>query len=349
MRRSVLLPLGSAWIAVWASYALLILVAGQASAGRAITFSALGTVVAAVASLGVWRISGALPWPTRITPRFFGMHLVAALAFTAVWVVAGGVLEALVFGNGRALLGMRMFAARAVIGLFIYGSVAGVSYARQATDRATRAEALAAEMKVAAIRSQLNPHFLFNALNSILALIPRDARGAGQAVEHLSSLLRGVLDGRDDEVCLEEEWSLVERYLALERIRLGTRLRVDCRLPPETKRAVLPSFAVQALIENAVRHAVSVRTEPTTIRVHAAMDEHAVVVTVEDDGPGADLSSLEQADGLGLKAIRERLEALYGSGGGIFIRTSPGAGFEAVLRVPQPVGQPVGTRAREAS
>jgi sensor histidine kinase YesM len=345
IRRSVWLPLGSAWIAVWASYALLMLVTSQASATRAITFSALATVVAAVASLGVWRVGGALPWPTRITLRFFGIHLLAALVFTSIWVVSGGVLEAVVFGESRALLGTRMFAARAVIGLFIYGSVAGISYAHQATERATRAEALAAEMKVAAIRRQLDPHFLFNALNSILALIPRDARAAGRAVEHLSSLLRGVLDERNDEVHLADEWDLVEQYLALERIRLGNRLRVDRHFQPETRRAVLPSFAIQSLIENSVRHAVSVRTEPTTIRVYASLDECALVVTVEDDGPGADLPSLEETGGLGLRAIRERLAVLYGGEGGISIRTSPGAGFAVILRIPQPEA----SRVREAS
>jgi LytS/YehU family sensor histidine kinase len=212
--------------------------------------------------------------------------------------------------------------------------VAAIAYATQAAARGARIEADAARAQLAALRAQLHPHFLFNALHAVVQLIPVDPRRAVQAAEQLADLLRTSLEEQRDRVTLAEEWSFVERYLAIEYLRFGERLACTIEINPETRAAQLPSFALQTLVENAVRHGASPRVEPTQVTISAGMTGSLLTLVVHDDGQAADLEKIATSAGTGLRRLRDRLERLYGVRARLDLAKDSG-GFSATLIVPQ--------------
>ena len=173
-----------------------------------------------------------------------------------------------------------------------------------------RALALATEARLASLESRVRPHFLFNALNSAIALIPEDPRRAEDVLERLSGLLRASLDAQARLVTLDAELRVVTDYLEIERVRFADRLRYDVDVPPELRSVELPPFAVQTLVENSVKYAVSARQQGASIRIVVRRDEQRVVVEVSDDGPG--FGGGIWMPGHGLHELRARLDALYG-------------------------------------
>jgi LytS/YehU family sensor histidine kinase len=222
-----------------------------------------------------------------------------------------------------------------VLGVWLYVMVAGVAYASQAAQRAARAEALAARSQLAALRAQLNPHFLFNALHTVVQLIPLEPRRAAQAAEQLAGLLRTTVEEDRDLVTLAEERSFVERYLDIERIRFGDRLRVSVRASADADEALLPSFALQTLVENAVRHGAAPQVEPTDILVEGTVTSGVLTLSVVDTGAGIRAGHTGSGGGTGLARLRERLTALYGNAASLVIAPGTGRGFSATLTVPQ--------------
>jgi LytS/YehU family sensor histidine kinase len=200
--------------------------------------------------------------------------------------------------------------------------------------RAARAEVLSAEAQLAALRARLNPHFILNLLHTLMGLVGRDPASAQAALEQLGDVLRYALRVQSqglDEVRLREEWEFVERYLALERLRLGERLRIRLEVEASLLDAVVPVFSLQPLVENAVRHAIAPRASGGSIAVRAARNGDTVILTVEDDGtPGGDAGP----PGIGLRLIRERLAALYGAAARLETGPSSLGGFRAVVTVP---------------
>jgi LytS/YehU family sensor histidine kinase len=194
---------------------------------------------------------------------------------------------------------------------------------------------LTTEAELRALRSQLNPHFLFNALHSLGALIRHDGAAAERAVERLGDLLRYTLDaGADGDVSLRREWEFTRNYLDLERIRFGDRLGVALEVEDAALDERVPAFVLQPLVENAVRHGVARRGEGGAVRVAVARAGGSLVLSVEDDGPGARPAALSSSPGLGLRSLRRRLEALYGDGARLRIETTPGRGFRATVELP---------------
>jgi two-component system LytT family sensor kinase len=222
----------------------------------------------------------------------------------------------------------------------VYGvAVAGASawrqsqVAREETERAARADALRARAELAAMRSQLNPHFVLNTFHALLGLVRRDPALAERGLERLGDLLRATLrvqrEGRD-EVSLGEEWRMVETYLELERLRLGERLQVTVDLPAALCASPVPTFAVQTLVENAVRHAVAARPEGGRLVVSATRAGGGLRIEVRDDGNG---SRADDGEGLGLALLRDRLAALY-DGSAHLVLEQGGEGTRAVLDLP---------------
>jgi LytS/YehU family sensor histidine kinase len=186
---------------------------------------------------------------------------------------------------------------------------------------------------VTALRAQLNPHFLFNALHSLTTLIQDDPVAAQRAVDKLGELLRYALDESDDEeVLLREEWAFTQSYLELERLRYEDRLRVDAWVDKAALAISIPPFSLQPLVENAVRHAIAVRPEGGRIEIDARVSNGNLEITVQDDGPGADVEDVAPASGLGLRSLRERLAALYGDRAGIALHGD--GGFRAHMVIP---------------
>jgi len=190
----------------------------------------------------------------------------------------------------------------------------------------------AALARLASLESRVRPHFLFNALNSAIALIPEDPRRAEDVLERLAALLRFSLDAHAGRlVALGEELRIVTDYLEIERVRFGDRLAYRVDVPAELAALKIPAFAVQTLVENSVKYAVAPRTAGATIVVRARTDGAQLVIEIVDDGPG--FTGPMWVPGHGLDGLRARLDALYGSAARIEPR-SVAAGAEVVLALP---------------
>jgi two-component sensor histidine kinase len=203
--------------------------------------------------------------------------------------------------------------------------------------RTARAEALRARAELEALRARFNPHFVFNTLHSLIALVRTDPERAEQAIEEVAALIRyasRLQRSQVDEVPLEEEWRFAENYLALESLRLGDRLRVRHEIDPAAMDAPVPVFTLQPLVENAVRHAVAPRADGGTIAITGTTAGSHLELHVSDDGPGNDLRAVDASSGQGLRLLRQRLTALYEDRAELRIETSPGGGFHVSLRLP---------------
>jgi sensor histidine kinase YesM len=185
------------------------------------------------------------------------------------------------------------------------------------------ARRLAAEAQLASIESRVQPHFLFNTLNSIAALVHDDPAGAERMTTQLASLMRSSLDSTSKPlVPLEEELRVVAAYLAIEAVRFGSRLRYTIDVPEAARTVQVPRLAVQTIVENSVKYAVSPRREGGSIAVRASARNGWMEIAVEDDGPGFDASAASPGHGLAL--VRDRLAMTLGADAALQIDSRPG-------------------------
>ncbi len=291
---------------------------------------AVGFVLAVV----VFRLVPRVPWPRPFSWRFAALHLLAAPAVTAVWLFGSVPIEWLVGGVSDVSFATR-FKEMMVIGSFFYLLIAGLSYSAHGARRAAQAEAIAAQTQLATLRSQLQPHFLFNALHTIVQLIHIEPRRAAEAAELVADLLRRTVEEQRDEVPLSEEWQFVSRYLAVEQIRFGERLVVKADLPPDLQSERVPSFALQTLVENAVQHGAAPRVAPTEIAITGTRRNSELVLSVRNSGDSDTSKVNGNGTGTGLARLRERLTVLYGGSATLVSRPMATGGYEAVLTVPR--------------
>lgn len=227
-----------------------------------------------------------------------------------------------------------------LMGVWFYAVFAGISHAVQTRNRlheketlAARAEALAAAARLDAIRARLNPHFLFNALHTLAALVKFRPNMAEVAIERLGDMLRYALkeDGRE-LVEFSEEYEFTRQYLAFEQLRYEDRLKVDLQIDPESFNFDLPPFSMQTLAENAVQHAIAIRPEGGSIWIKCSCADGRLQVTVRDDGPGHGPNA-GASHQFGLRSLRERLMAAYGSSTELRVQGDV-SGFEASFIIP---------------
>jgi len=202
-----------------------------------------------------------------------------------------------------------------------------LSEARMALTTKERDEAearrIAAEAQLASIESRVQPHFLFNTLNSIAALVHDDPAGAERMTGQLAALLRSSLDSTSTPlVTLDDELRVVRAYLDIERVRFGDRLRYTLDVADGAGRALVPRMALQTLVENSVKYAVSPRREGGSIRVGALVSDGGLRVTVHDDGPGFDGAA--RPPGHGLALLERRLRLLFGDRASLRVESAPG-------------------------
>ncbi len=177
---------------------------------------------------------------------------------------------------------------------------------------AAQLQAQLADARLAALRTQLDPHFLFNTLHAVSALVEHDPRGVRRMIARLSELLRHTLEGtQEPEITLEQELALLQRYLEIMEIRFRGRLQVEMHVAPDVRGALVPNLILQPLAENAIKHGVSKIDGTGRIEVHAARDGDRLVLSVRDNGPGLS-DQAAHAEGLGLRNTRQRLQELYG-------------------------------------
>ncbi len=195
-------------------------------------------------------------------------------------------------------------------------------------NRARLAQA-SAQARLASLEHRVQPHFLFNTLNSIAALTHDDPTGAERMTTQLAALLRSSLDATDTPlVTLGEELALVRSYLEIERVRFGERLRFSIDADGAPADARVPRMAIQTLVENSVKYAVSARREGATIAIRAAAAGGRLRVAVRDDGPGFDAARLPEGHGLAL--LRDRLQMLFDGRATLTIDTAPASTTVAV-------------------
>jgi signal transduction histidine kinase len=226
---------------------------------------------------------------------------------------------------------------------FIYWVIVGfyiaLGYQRHLKDRQiqnAQLERLLSDARLENLRSQLHPHFLCNALNAVSAYIESQPQKARLMIEQLGELLRLSLEHTDEqEIPLERELAFVERYLQVQAARFEGRLNVSLTPDPAVLDALVPPFILQPLVENAIRHGTSQRTQGGNIRVTAWPDNGHVRLNVSDDGPGLPAGwALESHAGIGLSNTRERLRRLYGADNDLVIRQAPEGGVSVDLTLP---------------
>jgi len=200
---------------------------------------------------------------------------------------------------------------------------------------------LAGQSELRALRAQINPHFLFNALNSLADLTQEDPKAAEAVILHLSQIFRYALDASQREsVLLEEELSFVESYLAVERLRFADRLRYEIIAAAEVRMCRLPPMLIQPIVENAVKHGISCKVDGGTVTIRAVLVEQRLRIEIEDDGIGFDPNSVNGPGrkGFGLENVRSRLEHVGGRGS-LMVDSTPGRGTKVSLEIPARKGE----------
>lgn len=282
-------------------------------------------------------------------PRWFFAHLGASFVFSFLYVTIVSWLwtgeTSVQTGNilTFSYLFHKLALTYCVSNIFKYWIIAlgflGWQYYQRYRERERQTAALATELvqaRLQALRMQINPHFLFNTLNTISALIHENPNTADKMVVRLSELLRRTLDrGEAQEVPLREEIEFLKGYLEIEQTRFGTRLEVEISVPPDVENLMVPHLILQPLVENAIRHGIEPREEPGRVEVTARRDGDRLELSVRDSGDGlASSDSARSQGGIGLSNTRSRLAHLYGSDYSFDLTNGPGGGLEARIRIP---------------
>jgi LytS/YehU family sensor histidine kinase len=226
--------------------------------------------------------------------------------------------------------------------IIIYFMIALGSYAltyfrqfRDAEVDRARVRTQLAEAHLESLKSRLHPHFLFNALNSISALLHTDVERADRMIARLSELLRVSIENTGvREVRLSDEIDFLNRYLDIQKVRFEDRLTVAYNTTDEVAGAAVPSLILQPLVENTIRHGVSKVIRPVTVQVEAYKENGNLVISVQDNGPGFDRPVDEVEPGFGLRSTRERLIQMYGNNQSFELQSTPGEGVGIRIRLP---------------
>jgi signal transduction histidine kinase len=276
------------------------------------------------------------------------LRLGLEMAFLLLDHIAGAVVSLLVCSRifGFEVIPSAAWVAVAAMALvfpIIHGTEMALRYLRQVQEKErqeAQLKALATEAELKALKAQINPHFLFNTLNSIAELIHADSDRAEATVERLAEMFRYVLNGSERGlVPLEEELAFLDDYLEIERVRFGDRLHVAREIAPDALGLLLPSLILQPLVENAVRHGQGA-DGGIALAIHIrAEDEHAVIA-ISDRGPGMPASHvIGEGPGHGLYNVDQRLRKTYGEAFGLQINANQPQGTMVTLRVPVEVGR----------
>jgi two-component system, LytTR family, sensor histidine kinase AlgZ len=320
-RRSYL----AAYLAVWLPLACLLVFLVKVSGGigtlEATVLLVPMALLYAAACLATWYTCRATPlWSSGIS-RVAGTHLIAALLLSYLWAQIGRLYaRGLSVSPSFAGLTQRYdahFATLLVSGVLLYVVIVGFFYVLIALEASRAAEArvletsvLARDAELKALKAQVNPHFLFNSLNSISALTSIDAERAQEMCILLAEFLRMTLGlGEKTAVPLREELELLKRFLAIEKVRFGTRLLVDQQVSAQAEGCLVPPLILQPLVENAILHGIANLPEGGTVRLHAQCDGGRLQISIENSvDPEA---PPRRKGGLGLTNVRQRIEARY--------------------------------------
>ncbi len=338
----------AAWLPLVPLVAALLARHGGARWGEALALAVPLTVVYAYMGLAAWYVCRAAPWGPARTVDVLGTQAVAAALSSGVWVglgwLAAAALERLAPwpGAGRRFAGEApwLFALGVPVYLLaaaIYYAVLAVERSRAAERQALQLEIRAREADLRALRAQLDPHFLFNSLNTIGALAGSDPPGARKMTILLAEFLRRSLRaGGEESIPLGDELAHAASYLAVERARFGDRLVFESTVDDAARRAPVPPLLLQPLVENAVRHGIAQLLEGGAIRLTAHLVDGVLTIAVENpcdpDRPSA------AGGGVGLANVAARLRARYGAAARLTVTAPPGR-FRVEITVPAAGGE----------
>jgi len=334
------------YLLAWTALAIVpqVILGQGAPIGRALV-ALVATWTFSLFTLPGYYVCRSLPLSPRHWRRSLGVQATVALIWSGTYlasfevlarlaavVPAWTLLPELVAGSRAPLFGVGLLLsllAMAFHHLALSIEARGVALEREASSLLARQRA-----ELGALRAQVHPHFLFNSLNTVSALIGYDPAGARQACIELGAYLRGALGaGERPFVSLREEWELAEMYLGVEALRLGERLQIVRELDPAALERQVPSLILQPLIENAITHGISRVTEPSPLRVRAALRDERLLVEIENPIATGASGPVGRPGGLGLANVRARLAAHYGSLASLGVVRSEGS-FLARLDLP---------------
>jgi hypothetical protein len=300
------------------------------------------TLAFALVTLPSWYLCRALPLDPgrlgRVASAQGAAAVMASLVFLVCWKAFVEVLALVPAWHALPAEVELAEPALLAVGALFYLLVATFHYMlselelrREASEREGALALNAQRAELQALRAQVHPHFLFNALNTVNALIGYDPTKAREACVLLADYLRGTLGAQERAlVPLREEWALCERYLSVEALRLGERLKVSVELDPAAQSCLVPSLLLQPLVENAMTHGIARVDEPAPLRVRARRSEGHLAIELEN---GIDPSPRRRPGGVGLANVRARLVAHYGTEAVLRIERDP-THFRVVLDLP---------------
>jgi two-component system, LytTR family, sensor kinase len=337
----------AAWLPFFILWTGVTMSSGQVTVRAALVNGLFSMGSAGLLGIVVWFACERWPWPLGFRLTFYALQIGLAILYGVTWAIVVFVLDYLRGGSAAlALWTWPLFGREALLGVWFYAVFAGMSHAVQTRRRlheketlAARAEALATEARLEALRARLNPHFLFNALHTLAAVVKFRPSLAESAIERLGDMLRYTLkeDGRG-VVEFSEEYDFTRQYLAFEQLRYEDRLAVNLEVDAEAFDFDVPPFSIQTLAENAVHHAIAIRPEGGSIWITCCGKGGQLQVSVRDDGPGLG-SETNESHQIGLRSVRERLVAAFGSSAELRVDRKAG-GFEASFIVPSFSGDP---------
>lgn len=339
------------WTAVGLLFALPDLAAAREPVNRTLRYWiaqwwAWGLVAALIAA-----VDRRLPFNEKQLTQRLIAHVPLSLLLTGAYVYLSAFVRAAVgVGPWSSLLDPAML-ANSLRGMFlwswlVYWLITGAWFAKQYYERflsselrMERIERMSTEAKLHSLRQQLDPHFLFNALNTISAQVESDPRLARKMIEHLGDLLRLTLESKDRQlVPLSDELAFLDHYLAIQRIRFGDRFKFNISIANDVKHAMIPALLVQPLVENAIRHGISKRSSGGTVWVTASRDgARGLHIEVADDGVGLppDFQTATASAGVGLSVTRQRVIGHSANGEGSFsVHPRTGGGAAVEIRLP---------------
>jgi anti-sigma regulatory factor (Ser/Thr protein kinase) len=298
---------------------------------------------AALMPVAIW-LCRRLPLTGPRRGRNAVLHLLCALALSGVHLLLEGVVYFHSVPRGiyssQVAVWRQFFANFIVLDVVTYWAIVGAWHAvdlhRRYTDSALRTARLElglSEARMQALRAELNPHFFFNALNAVSGLVRKQENEAAvKLLARLGDLLSVTLDhARPPEIPLREELMLLDRYLAIERARFGDRLTVLVEHDGPSADALVPTFILQPLVENAIRHGIGQKAGQGSVEVRASREGEALLLAVHDSGEGV---SSSRREGIGLSNTRARLGELYGASASLVLENAAEGGACARVRLP---------------
>ena len=334
-----------AWLAVWTGWtALALFFAVSTSLTYRSTGRAANWALNIERALSEWWLWALLTPLVVVLARRFPLDDGRRVRHAAVLVAAGMAIAVVKTALDRIAFAMisgfwmYWLASTLALQFAIYAGVVaaahGMEYYRRSRDR-EHVEAQLTTTRLQLLSMQLQPHFLFNTLNTIAEMVHEDPDKADTMIAGLSDLLRRTLDlGAVQEIPLAGELELVARYLEIQKARFGDRLRVSMTITAAAAAALVPTLLLQPLVENAIRHGLGARVDAGSIDIDARVDGSTLVVAITDDGPGDEVETIAGPERVGLGNTRQRLETLYGGACRLELTRAPGRGACVTIEIP---------------